>query len=382
MYLNVWKRVAIMLAVVGATTTVHAEVSLEEKVNLLGAEVDKLRSEMEKSGTAGGSMGAGQKTSLGGYAELHYNNLDSKREIDLHRFVLFIGHRFSDSVRMYSELEFEHGLTSKSATSPGEVEVEQAYVEMDIAKKHQVKAGVFLLPIGIINETHEPPTFYGVERNPVESNIIPTTWWESGVGLAGELAQGLYYDLAVTSGLKVATTGASAYLIRSGRQKTAEATAEHGAYTARLKWSGMQGVQLAGSVHYQTDLTQGLGTAGTSSEAWLGEINGVVSRGKFGLKALFAEWKLEGDGPRAVGRDKQYGWYVEPSYKLGEKTGIFVRHEQWNNEAGAGDAGWKKQNNVGLNFWPVPEVVIKVDVQGQSGAVDNDGFNVGMGYMF
>ena len=43
-----------------------------------------------------------ERTTLGGYGELHYNNLDGsgggkdKKEIDLHRFVLFIGHEFNE----------------------------------------------------------------------------------------------------------------------------------------------------------------------------------------------------------------------------------------------------------------------------------------------
>ena len=41
-----------------------------------------------------------------------------------------------------------------------------------------------LVPVGFLNEVHEPPTFYGVERNPVEKNVIPTTWWEGGIGIS------------------------------------------------------------------------------------------------------------------------------------------------------------------------------------------------------
>ena len=79
----------------------------------------------------------------------------------------------------------------------GEIELEQAYVEYDLTENHHAKAGVFLLPVGILNETHEPPTFYGVERNPVESNIIPTTWWAGGIAANGEIAPGWSYDIGV-----------------------------------------------------------------------------------------------------------------------------------------------------------------------------------------
>jgi len=114
-----------------------------------------------------------QKTHLGSYGELHYNKIEDNKQIDFHRFVLFLGHDFTDNIRMFSELEVEHSLAGDG--KPGEVELEQAYVEMDLSERSAIKAGLFLLPVGILNETHEPNTFYGVERNPVEKNIIPST---------------------------------------------------------------------------------------------------------------------------------------------------------------------------------------------------------------
>ena len=78
----------------------------------------------------------------------------------------------------------------------------QAFIDFTISDTLSAKAGVFLIPVGIINETHEPPTFYGVERNPVEKNIIPATWWEGGAAVSGEISSGLRYDVAITSGIE------------------------------------------------------------------------------------------------------------------------------------------------------------------------------------
>ncbi|MBT5005913.1 MAG: porin, partial [Halieaceae bacterium] len=148
---------------------------------------------------------AGGNTTLGGYGEMHYNNLEDqnsdgeKTELDFHRFVLYLGHEFNENTRFFSELELEHSLSGDG--KPGEVELEQAYVEHDYLNNHSVKAGLFLMPVGLMNETHEPPTFYGVERNPVEKNIIPATWWEGGLAGTGRFGQGFSYDATVTSGL-------------------------------------------------------------------------------------------------------------------------------------------------------------------------------------
>ena len=164
------------------------------------------------------------ETTIGGYGELHYNNLDNdagteKKEFDFHRFVLEFGHDFNDQIRFFSE-----------------VELEQAYIEIDISNSSYVRTGVFLIPVGILNETHEPPSFYGVERNPVEKNIIPTTWWEAGAMYSAHMDNGISYDLAIHSGLERADGN-----IRSGRQKVAEANGESLAYTARIKYTGMPG---------------------------------------------------------------------------------------------------------------------------------------------
>ena len=111
----------------------------------------------------------------------------------------------------------------------------------------------------------------------------------------------------------------------------------------------------------------------------------VFSRGPFGLKALYATWDLDGEGPEAVGRDEQTGYYIEPAIKFGSKVGLFARYNVWDNNAGNSIDTEYEQVDVGVNYWPHENVVIKLDYQDQD-APDNkdefDGFNLGIGYMF
>jgi len=334
----------------------------------------------QSQNTAAGAASWTENTQIGGYGELHYNNLDSKKEIDFHRFVLFFGHQFTDRLRFWSELELEHSVSGDGQN--GEIELEQAYIEYDLTANQHVKAGLFLLPVGILNETHEPPTFYGVERNPVERNIIPTTWWAGGAALNGEIAPGWSYDLGVHEGLK--TSAGSNYAVRSGRQKTSEADANDPASTGRIKWTGVAGVELAATVQYQSDVTQGEDP--DAGHAWLFETHTDIQRGPFGLRALYARWDLDGDGPKSVGADEQEGFYIEPSYRITPKWGVFARYNEWDNQAGDGDSdSEKKQVNAGVNFWPHPDVVLKADLQQQDneGNSKNDnGWNLGVGYQF
>lgn len=361
-------------------------------------EVSRVQETAEQAAPHGETMAAGSRTTVGGYGELHYNNWERDtgsdfNELDFHRFVLFFGHEFSDRTRFASEVEFEHAYTGQGNLAgdpkPGNVELEQAYIEHDIFDRHSLRAGLFLIPAGIINETHEPPTFYGVERNLVETRIIPTTWWEGGLGLVGELAPGWSYDFAATSGLKVPTTGSSAYRIREGRQSVANAEANNGALTGRIKWTGLPGVELAAVLQYQDDVTQGLGTAGTSSSATLFETHAAITRGPWGLRALYARWDLNGAAPAALGRDEQTGWYLEPSYKITPQLGIFARYSESDSAAGsAGPADTEIQEiDFGVNYWPHEDVVFKFDIQNQTGGSGDgftsaDGFNLGVGYQF
>lgn len=331
------------------------------------------------------------KTTIGGYGELHYNNLNQenslsskgdKKEVDFHRFVLFFGHEFRDDLRFFSELELEHALTKDTddGSNGGEVELEQAYIEYDINDQHRVKGGVFLTPVGIINETHEPPTFYGTERNPVEKNIIPSTWWEAGVMFSGEIAEGFSYDVAATSGLN---TSGSSYKVRSGRQKVSKAEAEDFAYTGRIKWTGIPGLELAATVQYQEDITQS--NDSTAGSATLFETHAVFQRGNFGLRALYATWDLDGSGPKDSGADEQTGWYIEPSYQISKNFGVFVRYNEWDNKAGSSSDTEYEQIDLGVNWWPHQDVVVKLDYQDQDAPkneAEYDGFNAGLGYQF
>lgn len=398
---------ASLLAAFSAPTFADADVearlkALEARLNALETENRELKGQLESTeqkaqaaseqidkvaaAAPAGRAAWAERTQIGGYGELHYNNLNgdggasNKDEIDFHRFVLFANHQFTDRLRFFSELEVEHaGVESDGNPLGGEVELEQAYLEYDLNDHHRARAGLFLLPVGILNETHEPATFYGVERNPVETNIIPTTWWAGGVALAGSLGGGFSYDLAFHEGLQ--TSGPN-FAIRGGRQKTSQANSGDLAGTARLKWTGLPGVELGGTFQYQGDIAQG--TVANAGSANLVELHGIVQRGPVGLKALYARWDLNGSAPAATGADEQYGWYVEPSFRLGEQWGVFARYNEWDNRAGNPGDTKKKQSNFGVNYWLHPDVVLKADyqIQDNEDRRDQDGFNLGVGYQF
>jgi len=65
---------------------------------------------------------------------------------------------------------------------------------------------------------------------------------------------------------------------------------------------------------------------------------------------LYAQWNLFGDGPDSLGADYQYGWYIEPSYRLMSQVGLFARYNEWDNRAGSGSGpSGKRQLDLGIN---------------------------------
>lgn len=383
--------------------------STEGRVQESAQQIEATADAVEQVAAAPAGPAAKQnRTHVGGYGELHYNNLDDDAEAtggddslsrtDLHRFIIYLGHEFNDRLRFFSELEVEHALVAGNGSSAGEVELEQAWLEMDLNRDHHLRAGLDVLPVGIINVTHEPNTFYGVERNKVEAEIIPSTWWEAGLALYGELAPGWNYDAVLHSGLVASAAGDAPFRPRDGRLKVSEADDQDAAFTGRMRYTGIPGLELGISGQYQRDYT---GTAdAVDIDATLFEAHADWKHASgFGLRALYARWDIGSDGafdPDLVHADTLDGWYVEPAWRfqlpsdaLGE-LGVFARFSRWDerNRLPAPDFRYEEfeQVMVGLNWWPHPDVVFKLDLQWEDadGPVDQtlDGFNLGLGYRF
>ncbi|PHS28407.1 MAG: porin [Robiginitomaculum sp.] len=371
-------------------TTREETTRTQDSVEKTQKNVEAVANAVENKASSAGT-GWWNRTSLGGYGEMHYQG-GAKDQLDFHRFVLFFGHEFNDNIRFASELELEHAFSADG--EPGEVELEQAYIEADLNESTQIYGGVHLVPVGLINEGHEPPTFYGVERNAVEKNIIPATWWEGGLGMRGAIGDsGFSYDAMVSSGLEL--NAANGYKVRSGRQKVAEANFKNQAYTGRLSYSGIPGIKMAGSVYYQSDATQGAGDAltGKGVSALLLTANVDAKWRGFGMRALYANWSLDGAEVDLTGRDKQVGYYVEPSYKFSlplgafdtAQLGVFYRYSNWDNNKGLRGNTGINRHIFGANFWPVEDVVLKMDyiIEDRESTIRNlKSLNLGIGYQF
>jgi len=161
-----------------------------------------------------------------------------------------------------------------------------------------------------------------------------------------------------------------------------EASAKSPSLTGRIKYTGIPGLEIAGSINHQVDYSQD--TLSTVDDATLYEAHAILQRGNFGFKAMYAEWDIQGSGPESVGADRQLGWFVEPSYRIND-VGFFTRYSLYDNKANSSSDTEVKQWDIGVNWWIHKDVVVKLDYQDQStasGITELDGINAGLGYAF
>ena len=351
--------------------------------------------------------------SIGGYGEASAiffvgdNEGPSKRSNvgDLVRFVTYIGYKFSDRIILNSEIEYEHAKVGPTVSAgAGDVEIEFATLDFLLTEQANIRTGLVLMPMGFLNEIHEPPFYFGNLRPEVEQRIIPTTWRELGVGLHGTILPGLTYRTYVTNSLNA--NGFSKTNIRAARQSGNRALLEDLAWTARLDYTPIPGLQVGGSVFWgNTGQDQLFAGKKIDANLTLFEFHGQYQYRGLQLRALFAQGHigdadvlsaaLGANGPissRIVGGYAEVGYDILPVLFPGTDMSLspFIRFERLDTQADV-PAGFTPDRsrdiraiNAGLSFKPIPNVVIKLDYRNLDAEVGQiaDEFNIGFGFIF
>jgi hypothetical protein len=354
---------------------------------------------------------------FGGYGEMSYNNYrndSSRNQADLKRFVLFFGHRFNDRLSFNSEVEWEHAVAS--ATDQGETEIEQAYLNYEASPGLKAKGGLFLMPLGFLNQSHEPPAYYGVERNFVETRIIPTTWREGGIGVYGETDTGFAWDIGITTGFKFSKFDDPSAPLSSMHQEMQLASAHDLAYYGALNYRGVPGLTVGAALFtgnsgqdnadFKADNTLP-DFAGINGRVTLWDVHARWQYQGWDLQTVYAKGRI-GDADRidqtlqayniATGANRPflpggfYGWLAQAAYTVWERGDMtltpFGRVEKFNTQSAmpsgfaADPANADRVATLGLSFKPHPQVVLKTDYQKFRDNPVNDRFNLGLGYMF
>jgi len=407
--------------------------SIEDKISVLAEEIDNIKSASVVADPTYeqvyGSAPAASKVylkdkglSIGGYGELLVGQVreNSDNVVDTERVVLYFGYKFTDRIIFNSELEFEHATTeSNKDGQDGSVSVEFALLDFLLWPELNLRGGLLLAPFGIINEIHEPTTFFGVFRPAVETQIIPTTWRENGLGIFGDIdlgsAGGINYRSYAMNSFDA--RGFRAANNRSLRIRGSRARFNDIAWVSRVEYEPLPYIAFGGSLF--------LGNTGqnVTIENEESPFNGDKFSGFFQMYEADVQFQYSGfegralvvyttldDGARInalndlTGEDsvgtEQWGYYVVGAYNVlsladfssqyAQYLAPFVRWEQYDTQAkvptgfSRNPANDRNDLTIGLNYKPIPNVVIKAEYQyldNQANNSDNQ-FNFGLGYVF
>lgn len=335
-----------------------------------------------------------------GYGEFHYNNpqtgtmdQSATSEADVHRFVLGWTYDFTPEIRLDAELDYEHAAR--------ELELEYAHIDYDLCPTISLRFGSLLMPVGPLNEFHEPPLYYSVERPYVQRSIIPTSWQENGLGVVGRAGSGLGYRAYLVTGLNAMNfDGVDG--IREGRSGSSEAKAEDLAGVARLEYATTAGLSMGASGYYGgADQSEpGLGDVKVSMVA----LDARFRRGGVDLRGVFARDFLDGaDSVAAVTGENvgeaMQGFYAEAAYDLLRRDAkpdtrralfLFARYERFDTNAEmptgltADPAFDRKVITGGVAYLPIEKISLKADFEHWEDGADAtlNRVNLGAAFLF
>ena len=386
---------------------------LERRIELLAEELERLRSgepEIEITAddaralglapSAAATYGIDRGVSIAGYGEALYENYASNRtsQFDFLRAILYAGYRFNDKFIFNSEIEVEHAK---------EIFIEFAHLDYLATDSFGLRAGMLLIPMGLVNEFHEPNVFIGAERPVTEKSIIPSTWRENGGGFYGSAGDKVAFRAYVVNGFNGSAFSSSG--VRGGRQKGGKAKASDMAFSGRLDVTPTPGVFIGASFYAggsgQGDIVVDGVNYGVRTSIF--DLHAQAQVRGFDFRALFAQASLEDTvalnqvlgltGSSGVA-ERMQGGYLQIGYDLlsqvPEAGGVgltpYIRYEKVDTQAAvaAGFTRSPSKNNTyttfGFELKPISNIVLKVDHMWVSNAVDSgvDQFNVNVGYAF
>jgi hypothetical protein len=147
--------------------------------------------------------------SMGAYGEVKFGTMQNpaaggqwQKGFDAARFVLLPTYAITPNIIFNAEIEFEHagaGFDNDDKLH-GTAEIEQIWVDFKIIDQFNWRSpGVDLVPIGYINQHHEPTQFYSVNRPELYNSIIPSTWKVPSSSVYGTITEDLKYQVMVST---------------------------------------------------------------------------------------------------------------------------------------------------------------------------------------
>jgi Phosphate-selective porin O and P len=375
---------------------------LETQNREMRRRLDELAARPAQDSVRGSEQQQSDAVKIGGYGEMVFSGLAGGTNVaDLQRAVVRLGRRFDEHWSFGSELELEHATTeatSGTTTEGGEISLEAAFVEYRWGGNWRARAGLLVMPVGLVNLHHSPTWLLAARRSETDTRIIPTTWSELGGEVRGILGP-LTCTGAVVNSLDAEHFDAGG--LREGRQGGNRAAAENPAFALRVDWNFDKDLQVGGSVYRGRAGTGNLGLASgipslqtTILEAhfdlepghWL--LRGEYATAFVGEAAAFDAALGRGVGRRLEGLYGEVGCDVLGEFGLAGSQSLvpFLRLEHIDTQrelpaAGVADPAQRDTGfTIGLAWKPVRQIVCKLDYENWGRAPDR--LDIGFGYTF
>ena len=323
--------------------------------------------------------------SVGGYGEMYYANRDSKdntldsSETQVKRLITYIGYKFDDKTILNTEIEYEGGGVTAGGDGD-EVVVEFMYIDFLQNAYFNTRVGNFLMPLGLINEKHEPTLFTTVQRPQTSYYLIPTTWNESGVMVYGDLIKGFRYKIAAVSALQPDDTAGAKWL-RKGRGGSFKVSNPLLAGVFRVDYSGINGLLLGASLYKDSKITM---------------FDTHLNYEYKGARLYGTYTKTTRSDTTGTQVTEMSGGYINAGFdilsltSIEKKMPIFIQYERINPQEKFADGTTFNAVNtttIGLNYFPHEQVVLKMDYAMSDNdfadtGIDSNTFSISVGFIF
>ena len=334
--------------------------------------------------------------SIGGYAKMDYyhksnEGADNGSNIDVYRFIPYFGYKFTDNIIMNAEIEFEHGGVEDGASGDGYVVVEFLYLDFLINNNFNIRVGNQLMPMGLINERHEPTLFTTVQRPNTSKQLIPSTWHESGLMAYGQITDNVSYKVGAFSALQLGRGDALATKDKNNWLRESRL----GSFRADNKAGEDIGLAGVARVDYTgNNLFIGASTY-VDSSLIMADIHFDYKKDAFRTYGVYTQTSrsetIVGEPEKAKGGFINVGYDILSLTKFQNKMPVFVQYETVSAQdaiTGGTSVDSTDTVTVGINYFPHEQVVLKADYamskdNAKASNVDEtDTFSLSMGFIF
>ena len=335
----------------------------------------------------------------------------SHGRFDIPHAVINLGYGFGKGWSLGMEIEFEHGGNGSAyekedeeggeweqeTEKGGEVELEQFWIQKSFDKTANLRFGHIVVPVGLNNAHHEPLNFFTVYRPEGENTILPSTWHQTGLSFWGRY-KAFRYEAQFLAGLNADNFTNTGWIKKGPSSPLEFEVANKYGVALRLDNYSVPGLRIGLSGYYGESIGNSYPRNANGVDA---EYKGQVLVGALDFTYKGHNWIVRGQADYGYLGDAEQLKYVynrlnskspykhsafvsKNAYAVGVETGydvfsqikslrdkeqelyVFGRYEQYNpyacdTKGTAYDYTAVKRLAVGVNYHPVPQIVIKAE---------------------